>query len=361
MLEEGRGAPPDPAKALELYRAAAGQNFLPAQNNLGIILAEGGGGDAAMVEAYVWLALAVENGAKPTGRDIVAQKLTPAQLSEAQATLAKRRTQLGLADRSAIAEPIVAPASPPALPAAPAPLSPAPVDPRPADEGEPERLKREIARLTAAAEASAQEKKTLEEKLAAGELRLSSALMQASVAEAQAKIAAATRLADEGEREKLAQQLARFKAALAESRQQAETAAAEIARFKATPAPVPETAAPPREYPALLAQLERLTREAATLRTEKADLTLRLNELTASRGAPAGTAGATRDTRFVPLQELAAADRRIAKLIADNARLQEHVKKSVAELTELSRQLVTPEPRPDPGATRAPAAAPGAR
>jgi len=34
-------------------------------------------------QAYAWLSIAVENGAKPTGRDIVAQQLTSAQLAEA--------------------------------------------------------------------------------------------------------------------------------------------------------------------------------------------------------------------------------------------------------------------------------------
>ena len=366
MLEEGRGSPPNPAQALELYRASAGQNFLPAQQNLGIILADSGGGDAALAEAYVWLALAVENGAKPTGRDIVAQKLAPAQLAEANLTLVKKKAQLGLTDRPAAAEPITAAPIPPAapVPVVPAPNPVAPVDRNPANDGENDRLKREIARLAAVAEAAAQERKQLEQKLVASERSLATAISKAAAAEEQAKVANATRRTDDGEREKLAQQLARAQAALDEARLKAEAATAESARLQA--AQPPEAAPPPREYSALLAQLERLTREAATLRTEKADLTRRLSELTdqlpASRSSPVAAAGpAVRDTRFVPLQELAATDRRIAKLIADNTRLQEHVKKSVAELTELSRQLVTPEPRPDSAATRGAATAPAAR
>src|SRR5207248_11558894 len=91
MLEEGRGSKPDPAAAAELYRAAARQNFAPAQNNLGILLAEGRGVPADLVEAYAWLSLAVENHAKPAGRDIVADQLTSAQRAAGDATAAKYR------------------------------------------------------------------------------------------------------------------------------------------------------------------------------------------------------------------------------------------------------------------------------
>jgi hypothetical protein len=64
MLEEGRGSSIDLAGAAELYRAAAVQNYAPAQNNLGILYAEGRGVPASFVDAYTWLALAVENGAR---------------------------------------------------------------------------------------------------------------------------------------------------------------------------------------------------------------------------------------------------------------------------------------------------------
>ena len=58
-----------------------------AQNNYGIMLAEGRGGlTANLVDAYAWLALAVENGANQasTGRDLVEQRLDANQLAVAR-------------------------------------------------------------------------------------------------------------------------------------------------------------------------------------------------------------------------------------------------------------------------------------
>jgi len=101
MLEEGRGGAPDTKAALDFYRAAALQNFAPAQNNLGILLAEGRAGPADLIEAYTWLALSVENGAKVTGRDILARQISPAQLAEAQTRMVRLRVQLGLREPGA--------------------------------------------------------------------------------------------------------------------------------------------------------------------------------------------------------------------------------------------------------------------
>lgn len=118
MLEEGRGSAVDVTSAVEFYRAAALQNFAPAQNNLGILLAEGRGGPANLPEAFTWLALAVENGAKPLGRDIVAQQLSPEQLTDATAALAKLRAQVGAQDAAKLTPTV------PAAPVAPAPSAP---------------------------------------------------------------------------------------------------------------------------------------------------------------------------------------------------------------------------------------------
>ena len=101
MLEEGRGGAPDTKAALDFYRAAALQNFAPAQNNLGILLAEGRAGPADLIDAYTWLALSVENGAKVTGRDILARQISPAQLAEAQSRMVRLRVQLGLREPGA--------------------------------------------------------------------------------------------------------------------------------------------------------------------------------------------------------------------------------------------------------------------
>ena len=159
MLEEGRGSPADPAAAAELYRAAATQNYGPAQNNLGILLAEGRGVKANLVEAYAWLALAVENGAKPIGRDIVAQQLSAAQAEEAKNVVAGLRTQIATATAAptqvAAAAPTTSPA--PVAPAAAAPSTPAQpavdmtaVNARLAAlQSDVEKLRAENARLTA--------------------------------------------------------------------------------------------------------------------------------------------------------------------------------------------------------------------
>ena len=113
MLEEGRGVLADPVAAMNFYRAAAAQNFAPAQNNLGILLAEGRGVPVNYVEAYTWLTVAAENGIASNVRNIVAQKLSPAALEEANAALAQLRPQFGLKE------------GPPARIAAAAPAAPA--------------------------------------------------------------------------------------------------------------------------------------------------------------------------------------------------------------------------------------------
>ncbi|OYU98579.1 MAG: hypothetical protein CFE26_27345, partial [Verrucomicrobiales bacterium VVV1] len=94
MLEDGRGAPVDQATAAQFYRAAALLNFAPAHNNYGIMLAEGRGGlKSDPVEAYAWLSLATENGAKPIARDLLVRQLSPAQLETANKRFAALRAQ----------------------------------------------------------------------------------------------------------------------------------------------------------------------------------------------------------------------------------------------------------------------------
>jgi uncharacterized protein len=52
------GAPPDPMAALRLYRAAAGQGHVPAQNRLGELYLAGRGVGRDLEEAYLWFSLA---------------------------------------------------------------------------------------------------------------------------------------------------------------------------------------------------------------------------------------------------------------------------------------------------------------
>jgi TPR repeat protein/nucleoid-associated protein YgaU len=277
MLEEGRGAPVDAAAALELYRAAALQNFAPAQNNLGILLAEGRGTPADLIDAYTWLAIAVENGARPTGRDIVARQLSSAQLGQANLKIALLRTQLGMRD-----QPVATVASSALPPAATAPVLPSIGAGQSAEgaavharlvkaEAEAERFRRENARLADSARELGREKAALEERLARND----------------AETARAGQIA----REQLVRQIAILQAAMNEVRQ----------------------------------NYERLEAENAALRA-------------ASGGAAAGDSVAAH-LSALPLSQLATSDARIAKLMSDNARLNEEVKRSTVELSQLGRQL----------------------
>jgi LysM repeat protein len=62
-----------------------------AQHNLGLVYANPQEPGYDLVEAYVWLNLAAEKGARPRELGTVADQLTPAQLTEAQRRLAARR------------------------------------------------------------------------------------------------------------------------------------------------------------------------------------------------------------------------------------------------------------------------------
>jgi hypothetical protein len=93
MYDSGRGVPRDYTEAVKWYRLAAEQDYARAQNNLGNMYANGEGVPQDYVQAHMWFnlgasrspasdkenrELAVEN------RDIVAAKMTPAQIAEAQ-------------------------------------------------------------------------------------------------------------------------------------------------------------------------------------------------------------------------------------------------------------------------------------
>ena len=68
-----------------------------AQYNLGLAYAEGRGTPSDRVEAFVWLSLAIENGARGRALDNLSAQLTPEELQEARSRLAARRGALGLA------------------------------------------------------------------------------------------------------------------------------------------------------------------------------------------------------------------------------------------------------------------------
>ena len=91
MYAEGRGVPQDYAEAVRWYRLAAEQGNAGAQNNLGIMYDTGEGITQDNVQAHMWYNLAA--GRLPPGedrdsvvkaRDYIAERMTPAQVAEAQ-------------------------------------------------------------------------------------------------------------------------------------------------------------------------------------------------------------------------------------------------------------------------------------
>ena len=91
-FSEGRGVPQDYAEAMKWYRRAADQGDAPAQYNLGLSYAKGEVGGPDNVSAYVWFNLAaarfpasdLRRSAAAANRDLVASKMTPDQIAEAQ-------------------------------------------------------------------------------------------------------------------------------------------------------------------------------------------------------------------------------------------------------------------------------------
>ncbi len=75
------------AEALKWYRKAAEQGNADAQNNLGFMYLNGYGVPQDNVQAHMWFNLAAAQG-NEVGRensDFIAEKMTPADISKAQA------------------------------------------------------------------------------------------------------------------------------------------------------------------------------------------------------------------------------------------------------------------------------------
>ena len=86
MYTDGRGIPKDETKATEWYLSAADQGYLLAQSTLGLRYKAGLGVQRDMVQALKWLILAVDRGDARArkDRDVVAEKMTPRQIQEAE-------------------------------------------------------------------------------------------------------------------------------------------------------------------------------------------------------------------------------------------------------------------------------------
>jgi DNA repair exonuclease SbcCD ATPase subunit len=109
-------------------------------------------------------------------------------------------------------------------------------------------------------------------------------------------------------------------------------------------APVAATNFPDPAVEPLRAQVAQLTRDTAALRAEKEQMQSHLAELTArlaaAKAAPAPTAPAASRNAAVASGALpVVGDVRIAQLIADNARLNDEVRRSIIQLSAMNHQL----------------------
>ena len=91
MYANGQGVPQDYAQAVSWYRKAADQGLADAQYNLALKYSNGQGVPQDYTQAHMWWNLAASRYTDPTdradavkNRDVVAAKMTPAQIAEAQ-------------------------------------------------------------------------------------------------------------------------------------------------------------------------------------------------------------------------------------------------------------------------------------
>ena len=86
MYYQGKGVKRDYKEAVKWHRKAAEQGNTLAQFNLGFMYGDGLGVTQDYVLAHMWYNLAAGNGDKSgtNNRDIVASRMTPTQIAEAQ-------------------------------------------------------------------------------------------------------------------------------------------------------------------------------------------------------------------------------------------------------------------------------------
>jgi uncharacterized protein len=86
MYATGQGTPQNYFEAAKWYGLAADQGSAAAQYSLGDMYATGQGVQLNYVSAYMWLSLAAAQGEQTAirDRDLVARRMTPEQIAEAQ-------------------------------------------------------------------------------------------------------------------------------------------------------------------------------------------------------------------------------------------------------------------------------------
>jgi TPR repeat protein len=86
MYARGNGVPQSYAKAMKWYRLSADQGRASAQSAVGWMYFNGWSVPQDYVRAHMWLSLAVAQGDQDAAgnRDYVVQRMTPAQIAEAE-------------------------------------------------------------------------------------------------------------------------------------------------------------------------------------------------------------------------------------------------------------------------------------
>ena len=86
MYRNGKGVVQDYAQAVKWYRLAAEQGDADGQYNLGLMHYNGTGVVQDYVKAHIWFNLSAVNGDADAvkGRDVVAKRMTPQQIVDAQ-------------------------------------------------------------------------------------------------------------------------------------------------------------------------------------------------------------------------------------------------------------------------------------
>ena len=86
MYTEGQGVPKSDAEGLKWYQKATDQGNARAQSNLGLMYAQGRGAHQNYVHAHMWFNLAAMQGNQDAikNQNIAVQRMTPAQIAEAQ-------------------------------------------------------------------------------------------------------------------------------------------------------------------------------------------------------------------------------------------------------------------------------------
>jgi len=322
LFEDGRGVAKNDTTAAGYYRAAAEQGFAAAQTNYGIMISEGRGGltrDPA--QAWMWLSLAVENGASPEARDALTRVLDAGQQAAATRLLAERRTGKGA----------VAAAGPPVSAGIVPGQQPAPTAVASARAGDLtvalEQARAANTQLSDANQRLELEKARLEQQLATGgdpgklveQLREQSRRLAQQVQ---------TLLAD---REAAEREMMLLKTRVKDAQD-------DLARAQsnpATPAPPADGSRQGKQISELTAKLEQAAGALARLQAANQQLTesnARLRQekeiLTADATQANATAPAGGDQSAI-----------LANLQRDNARLNDEVKRSTRELLSLNSQL----------------------